>query len=58
MEEYISNGAKLGWLLDLIDNRAVIYRPGQRPLIIDTPEMISGDPILKGFYFDFREIVS
>jgi Uma2 family endonuclease len=57
MEEYISNGAKLGWLLDPIDNRAVIYRSGQPPLIIDTPEIISGDPILKGFHFDFREIL-
>ena len=57
MEEYISNGAKLGWLLDPIDNRAVIYGPGQPPVVIDTPEMISGDPVLKGFHFDFREIL-
>jgi hypothetical protein len=57
MEEYISNGAKLGWLLDPIDNRAVIYRPGKASLTIDTPAMISGDPVLKGFQFDFREIL-
>ena len=57
MEEYFSNGAKLGWLLDYLDNRAVIYRPGQTPLTIDKPEIISGDPILKGFHFDFRDIL-
>jgi len=57
MEEYISNGAKLGWLLDPIDNRAVIYRPGKARLTIDTPTTISGDPVLKGFQFDFREIL-
>ena len=28
MEEYIANGARLGWLLDSIDNFAIIYRPG------------------------------
>ena len=57
MEEYISNGAKLGWLLDTIDNRAVIYHPGNPPLTIETPEMISGDPVLKEFHFNFREIL-
>jgi Uma2 family endonuclease len=57
MEEYVANGAKLGWLLDYIDNRAVIYRPGQQPLPIHKPEIIVGDPILKGFHFDFREIL-
>jgi Uma2 family endonuclease len=28
MEEYIANGVRLGWLLDPVDNRAVIYRQG------------------------------
>jgi Uma2 family endonuclease len=57
MEEYIANGAKLGWLLDPIDNRAAIYQPGRAPQVIDNPATISGDPILKGFQFDFREIL-
>ena len=57
MDEYIANGARLGWLLDPIDNRAYIYLPGQPIRKIDTPGLISGDPILPGFAFDFREIV-
>jgi len=57
MEEYISNGARLGWLLDPIDNCAVIYRPGAAPERLDKPAIISGDPVLPGFKFDFREIL-
>src|SRR2546425_746965 len=57
MEEYIENGARLAWLLDPIDNGATIYRPGQTPQQVERPTIISGDPILPGFKFDFREIL-
>jgi Uma2 family endonuclease len=57
MEEYIQNGAQLGWLLDPIENQATIYRPGQPPETIDNPSIISGDPVLPGFRFDFSEIL-
>ncbi len=57
MEEYIANGSNLGWLLDPIENRVTIYRPDQPPQRIDNPTIISGDPILPGFNFDFREIL-
>jgi len=57
MEEYIANGARLGWLLDPIENRATIYRSGQSPQRIDNPTIITGDPVLPGFKFDFREIL-
>jgi Uma2 family endonuclease len=57
MEEYIANGSKLGWLLDPIENQAIIYRPGQLPERISEPTILSGDPVLSGFKFDFREIL-
>ena len=57
MEEYIANGAQLGWLLDPFDNCVTIYRAGQAPERIDSPTIILGDPILSGFKFDFREIL-
>ena len=56
MEEYIANGARLGWLLDPFDRCAIIYRPGQKPERLANPAIISGDPVLPGFKFDFREI--
>jgi Uma2 family endonuclease len=57
MQEYRDNGARLGWLLDPLDNRAWIYRPGEPVQSIDKPEILSGDPVLPGFRFDFREIL-
>jgi len=57
MEEYIANGAQLGWLLDPFDKCAVIYRPGQPPARIENPTILRGDPILPGFQLDFREIL-
>src|SRR5207247_546507 len=57
MEEYISNGAQLGWLLDPFDKCAVIYRPGQPPARFEIPKIHRGDPVLPGFQLDFREIL-
>jgi len=57
MEEYLDCGARLGWLLDPIDNFAIIYRPGQAPERIEKPEILSGESVLPGFNFDFREIL-
>ena len=57
MEEYIDNGARLGWLLDPNANRAYIYWPGQPAERIENPKIISGDPVLPGFKFNFTEIV-
>jgi Uma2 family endonuclease len=57
MEEYIENGARLAWLLDPIDNCATIYSPGHARQRIENPAIISGDPVLPRFNFDFREIL-
>jgi len=57
MEEYIANGARLGWLLDPLQNRATIYVPGQQAQEIEEPTILRGDPVLPGFQFDFREIL-
>jgi len=57
MDEYVANGARLAWLLDPIDNRALIYRPGETVREIEKPEVLSGDPALPAFRFDFREIL-
>jgi Uma2 family endonuclease len=57
MEEYIANGSRLGWLLDPIKNRATVYQPGGLPEHIDSPTVLTGDPVLPGFSFDFKEIL-
>jgi len=57
MEEYIAYGARLGWLLDPVENRATIYRPDQQPQRIDNPATVTGEAVLPGFNFDFKEIL-
>ena len=56
MEEYLENGARLGWLIDPINKRVHIYRPGEEAVILDQPETVSGDPVLPGFVLEFQEI--
>lgn len=49
MREYISNGARLGWLLDPLRKQIHIYRPHAEPEILDDPKEVSANPILPGF---------
>jgi Uma2 family endonuclease len=56
MQEYMDNGARLGWLLDPIDTRVYIYRPGQPVELLENPDKISGDPVLPGFILPIREL--
>ncbi len=56
MEEYIENGARLGWLLDPVGRRAYVYRPGAPVQRLDAPDAPSDDPVLPGFTLDLREI--
>jgi Uma2 family endonuclease len=56
MDEYIANGARLGWLLDPMRKQVHIYRPRKKPEILDEPTEISGDPVLRSFTLDVLEI--
>lgn len=49
MEEYLENGAQLGWLIDPIERKVHIYRLNQDVEILHDPETVSGDPFLPGF---------
>ena len=56
MQEYIDNGARLGWLVDPIGWRAYVYRPGAAVEVLDSPQTLSGDPELAGFALDMSAI--
>lgn len=56
MQEYIDNGARLGWLIDPEQRRVYVYRPEVPVEILENPETVSGDPVLPGFTLDLREI--
>jgi Uma2 family endonuclease len=56
MEEYIANGAQLGWLLDPSEKKVYVYRPNAAVEILDDPQTVSGEPLLRGFTLDVQTI--
>lgn len=56
MEEYVNNGAQLGWLIDPEERQVFIYRPGQPVEHLKNPTSLVGDPLLSGFVLDLKEI--
>src|SRR5262245_47309319 len=49
MQEYLDNGAQLGWLIDPIEKKVYIYRPQALVECLGNPQTVSGDPVLPGF---------
>ncbi len=56
MQEYLDNGAQLGWLIDPQRKQVDLYRPGVQVEVLKNPQAVSGDPILSGFTLDLQEI--
>ncbi len=57
MEDYLANGAQLGFLLDLEAETAYVYRPGQPPETLPGFDRdLSGAPLLPGFVLDLRPL--
>ena len=56
MQEYLGNGAQLGWLLDPLTRRVHVYLPQRSPEIIEAPSTVSADPLLPGFVLDLQKI--
>ncbi|WP_298913561.1 Uma2 family endonuclease [uncultured Nostoc sp.] len=57
MQEYIENGAQLGWLIDRKNKRVEIYRPGKDVEILDNPTSLSGENVLPGFVLHLQQIM-
>lgn len=55
MEEWIANGAGMGWLLDADKRQVYIYRP-QGIETIGNPRQLTGDGIIQGFVLDLSTI--
>jgi Uma2 family endonuclease len=57
MTEYISNGAKLGWLLDLDNEMAYIFGQNFENRVGDFTQKLSGAEILRGFEFNLSALL-
>lgn len=56
MNEYITCGVRLGWLVDPLQAQVHLFQPHETPLILSNPSIVSGDPILPGFVLDLTRI--
>jgi len=56
MQEYIENGASLGWLIDAEAKRVLVFQPSKSPLSLEEPEFLSADSVLTGFKLDMNKI--
>lgn len=56
MREYIENGVRLGWLIDPKNKKVYVYRANGETEILDNPETVSGEDVLKNFELNVREI--
>ncbi len=56
LEEFLANGALLGFLLDPIGRTVYVYRPGKAPEVLEQPKTVGADPVLPGFTLQLEEI--
>lgn len=56
MREYRDNGARLGWLIDLENQKVEIYRPNQAVEVLESPATLSGETVLPGFVLNLELI--
>lgn len=56
MQEYMENGAQLGWLIDPYSRRVHVYRAGVPVEEIDNPKTLAADPLLAGFTLNLGKI--
>jgi Uma2 family endonuclease len=54
MQEYLDNGASLGWLINPQGHQVEIYRQGQPKAILLAPTQLFGENILPNFVMDLQ----
>ncbi len=54
MQEYIANGARLGWMIDPEARTIEVYRPDREPETLADLDSIAGEGPLEGFVLDLR----
>jgi Uma2 family endonuclease len=56
MQEYMTCGAKLGWLIDPLKRRVWVYRPGMEVEKLDEPLTLTAGDLMPGFVLDLVPI--
>src|SRR5260370_24739610 len=56
MQEYIENGARLGWLIDPDQKQVHVYRPNRVVEVQKDQSSVSTDPVLPAFTLHLNEL--
>jgi Uma2 family endonuclease len=56
MQEYMDNGAKLGWLIDPKNRTVEVYRVGVEVEVLSNPTELSGEEVLPGFVLNLPRV--
>ena len=56
MQLYLVHGARLGWMLDLKNKTARIYRPGESFELLKADKALAGNSVLPGFRISLAKI--
>lgn len=56
MQEYVENGAELGWLIDPFEQQVYVYRPQREVECLENPHTVAGEPLLAGFTLNVQEL--
>jgi len=56
MQEYIENGASLGWLIDTEARQVLVFQSQQKLISLEQPVVMSAEEVLKGFELDMQKI--
>ena len=57
MAEWMEAGSRLGWMLDAVDRRVYIFRPGREMEILEDPAVLDGEDVLPGFVFEVGRLM-
>jgi Uma2 family endonuclease len=56
MEEYMANGAQLGWLINPKKRSVAIYRPDRAVETLEGIDKVGGDGLVAGFVLELSFI--
>jgi Uma2 family endonuclease len=56
MQEYISNGLRLGWLIDPQNRQVEVYRANLEKQVLESPQQLDGEAVLPGFIFNLATL--
>ncbi len=54
MQEYIANGARLGWMIDPETRTVEVYRPDRESELLTNVDSLSGESPVEGFVLELR----